>query len=134
MRIRAILLSLGLGTLACLLADGGLAIEGEAYRGMFGPRTLGGPVAPRPRTRFDSGLQRGPSGEFLGLSRDQRFRRAPSALRSAIPDTLRPTIVAAPAAPQPVSPDPYAADAPIRVSPPPRTQPPRPADTWFRTR
>jgi hypothetical protein len=132
MPIRAILLSLA--ALGCLWADGALATEGEAFRGMFGPRTLGGPVAPRSRTRFDSGLQRGPSGEFLGLSRDQRFRRAPSALRSAIPDSLQPTTELPPITPPPLVYDRPSADAPIRVGPLPRTQPPRPADTWFRTR
>ena len=126
---------LGLGALICLWTTGVSATEGTTVRGLFGPRTLGGPVAPQPGTRFDRGLVRGPSGEFLGLSREQRFWRAPSALRSAVPDTLRPTTILPPAAPQPNAPDrPYAADAPTRVGPPPRSEPARPADTWFRTR
>lgn len=133
MRTRSFLL--GLGALGCLWANGVLATEGTAVRGLFGPRTLGGPVTPQPGTRFDRGLVRGPSGEFLGLSREQRFWRAPSALRSAVPDTLRPTTILPPAAPQPViSYPPYAADVPTRFGPPPRIEPARPADTWLRTR
>ena len=126
---------LGLEALICLWTTGVSATEGTPVRGLFGPRTLGGPVAPQPGTRFDRGLVRGPSGEFLGLAREQHFGRAPSAMRSAIPDTLRPTTIWPPAAPQSVAPyPPYASEAPTRFGPPPRSEPAPPADTWFRTR
>jgi hypothetical protein len=133
MQTRLFLLSLG--ALVCLSATSVWATEGTTVRGLFGPRTLGGPVAPKPGTRFDSGLVRGPSGEFLGLARDPRFGRAPSTIRSAIPDTLRPTTVWPPAAPESVAPyPPYASEAPTRFGPPPRREPASPTDTWFRTR
>jgi hypothetical protein len=126
---------LGLGALVCLSATGVWATEGTSFRGLFGPRTLGGPLAPQPGTRFDGGLVRGPSGEFHGLAREQRYGRAPSALRSAIPDTLRPTTVRPRVAPESVAPYPaYASEAPARFGPPPRSEPARPTDTWFRTR
>ena len=126
---------LGLGVLVCLSATGVWATEGTAFRGMFGPRTLGGPLSPQPGTRFDRGLMRGPSGEFLGLAREQHFGRAPSAMRSAIPDTLRPTTVWPRVAPESVAPyPPYASEAPTRFGPPPRREPAWPTDTWFRTR
>jgi hypothetical protein len=126
---------LGLGALVCLSATSVWATEGTTVRGLFGPRTLGGPVTPKPGTRFDSGLVRGPSGEFLGLDREQRFKRAPAAMRSAIPDTLRPATAWPPTAPESVAPyPPYAGEAPTRWGPPPRSEPARPTDTWFRTR
>lgn len=133
MRTKTILL--GLGVLGCLLTNGVLATEGTTVRGLFGPRTLGGPVTPRAGTRFDRGVQRGASGEFLGLSREPRFSRDPLALRSAIPDTLRPATISPPAAlPGVVSGRPYPAEAPIRVGPSPITEPAPPADIWFRAR
>lgn len=45
--------------------------EEKTYRGMFGDRTLGGPLKPR-ESRFRSGLARGPSGSFKGLSTENR--------------------------------------------------------------
>jgi hypothetical protein len=56
---------------AALLAS--VAVTGAqetAPYGRFGPRTLGSPLAPRERTRFDGGIQRGPSGNILGLQRE----------------------------------------------------------------
>ncbi len=45
--------------------------EEKTYRGMFGDRTLGGPLKPR-ESRFRSGLARGPSGSFKGISTEGR--------------------------------------------------------------
>lgn len=36
--------------------------------GLFGPRSLGQPLKPRP-SQFDGGVQRGPSGSFAGVNR-----------------------------------------------------------------
>jgi len=59
-------------------------------RGLFGPRELGGPLKPK-RSRFGSGLQRGPSGNLIGRSNADRgltFRArqpSPPQIRSAVP-------------------------------------------------
>jgi hypothetical protein len=48
-----------------------LSLAGDALgqtSGMFGPRTLGSPIRPG-ASQFDDGLQRGPSGTFLGTGR-----------------------------------------------------------------
>jgi hypothetical protein len=136
----------GVLTALCVLVGGAAATEATIVRGMFGPRAIGGPVAPQPRTRFDNGIQRGPSGQILGLPRNQRFYYegpehfyydAPE-LRSAIPDSLpvipaRPPVVSRP----PVPPATPPAVVPFRPGQPPLAQPEppaRPADTWFRTR
>jgi len=106
-------------------------------RGMFGDRTLGRPIAPRPRTSFSSGIRRGPSGNFLGLDRDGRFQRSYSSARRTaprsrvqIPPATRSGVVTRPA-PR-VEPRVYTRPAPTRVQPPAR--PSRPADIWFRSR
>lgn len=133
MRTRTILL--GLGILGCVFTSGVFATEGTTFRGMFGPRTLGGPVTPRAGTRFDSGILRGPSGEFLGLSRTRRYGPAPAQLRSAIPETLQPVTALPPARPPVAAPRrPYPAEVPMRVGPAPVPQPAPPADIWFRAR
>jgi hypothetical protein len=133
MRMRTILL--GLAVLICGGAHNAWATEGTTYRGMFGPRTLGGPVTPRAGTRFDRGVQRGPSGEFLGLSRSLRYGPAPPVLRSAIPETLQPRTVLPPVRPPSAIPArPYPAEVPMRVGPRSIPEPAPPADIWFRAR
>lgn len=60
-----------------LIAVLGLQGESQAQwregsrRGLFGERELGKPLQPRP-SRFGSGLERGPSGNFLGRSTADR--------------------------------------------------------------
>ncbi len=128
--------------LCCVLSADLGAAEGLTYYGMFGARTLGEPYAPRARTRLDSGLVRGSSGQFLGLSRQSRFQYDPSMLRSAIPDTLGPATApptaaaSRPALPPAVWPStpaipPHPGDATIRVEPRPAQPAPLP-DVWFR--
>jgi len=118
-----------------LLATPSAAEAAKTVRGLFGDRTIGGPVAPRPITRFDSGIQRGPSGNLLGIDRDRRFSRERPELRSAIPDVPQAMTTVPPIGPQPVAP--YGTRTyvvPTRPSPQPSIQPARPVDTWFRTR
>ncbi|MCH5374742.1 MAG: hypothetical protein JJ992_12270 [Planctomycetes bacterium] len=106
----------------------------RTVRGLFGERTLGGPVAPRAPTRFDRGLMRGPSGDFLGLQRDQRFFTERPALRSSIPDTSQSLMPPPRPAPRQIAPyEPRIYTTPARPSVPPRLQPSRPPDTWLRT-
>lgn len=63
--------------IAVLIAVLGLQGESQAQwregsrRGLFGERELGKPLKPRP-SRFGSGLERGPSGNFLGRSTADR--------------------------------------------------------------
>lgn len=136
-----------------------VATEGTVVRGMFGPRVIGGPVQPQPRTRFERGVQRGPTGEILGLQRniyprdpwgegmdisnlppvrqrDQLFGYDRQTIRSAVPDVwptmptpARPPVVT-PAEPRPTVPPEVVPFRPFQ--PPPAVQPQRPADTWFR--
>ncbi len=58
---------------AVLIAVLGLPTESPAQqrRGLFGDRELGKPLAPR-ASRFRSGLERGPSGNFLGRTTADR--------------------------------------------------------------
>ena len=48
-----------------------LCLQTESSAQMFGPRELGKPLKPR-ASRFGSGLERGPSGSFLGRSTADR--------------------------------------------------------------
>jgi hypothetical protein len=152
--MQSLVIRAGVLTALCVFVGGAAATEATIVRGMFGPRAIGGPVAPQPRTRFDNGIQRGPSGQILGLPRNQRFYYegperfyyegperfyydAPE-LRSSIPDSL-PVIPARPpvASRPPVPPTAPPAVVPFRPSQPPVAQPEppaRPADSWFRTR
>ncbi|MCL4201401.1 MAG: hypothetical protein KJ000_02830 [Pirellulaceae bacterium] len=136
--MRSLAFRAGVLTAMFLVFDSASATEPTIVRGMFGPRAIGGPVAPQPRTRFDSGIQRGPSGQILGLPRNQRFSYDASALRSSIPDALPGTPVAPPVVSRPpVPPATPPAVVPFRpgtgpVAPP--EPPTRPADSWFRTR
>lgn len=144
--------------MTCFSASMVAADEGTIVRGMFGPRVIGGPVQPQPRTRFERGVQRGPTGEILGLQRnvrrgdpwgdgigastlptvrqrDELFGYDRQEIRSAVPDVwpamptpARPPVVT-PAEPRPAPPE----VVPFRpFQPPPAVQPQRPADTWFR--
>jgi hypothetical protein len=71
--MQSLVIRAGVLTALCVFVGGAAATEATIVRGMFGPRAIGGPVAPQPRTRFDNGIQRGPSGQILGLPRNQRF-------------------------------------------------------------
>jgi len=121
----------------------GLAQQAEdrpTVRGMFGDRTLGRPLQPA-ASRFGSGIQRGPSGNFLGLGRAdgsstfltpwRRSEPAPRPVNWATP----PYIFAVPG-PQPViAPHEQPAQAPgERPLPPQHSTPGQPAsDIWFRS-
>ncbi len=105
--------------------------------GMFGERTLGGSFVPRRNTRFERGIQRGPSGNFLGLSANARFPgyAGPRSQGFRSPQSFESRTRGSVAVPQPAR-----TVAPRRTTRPvpPRTQPapPRgiPADIWFRGR
>ena len=136
--MQSLVIRAGVLTALCVFVGGASATEATIVRGMFGPRAIGGPVAPQPRSRFDNGIQRGPSGQILGLQRNQRFYYEGPELRSAIPDSLlvipaRPPVASRP----PVPPATPPAVVPFRPSQPPVAQPEppaRPANSWFRTR
>ncbi len=147
--------------MTCLFASIATANEGTVVRGAFGPRVIGGPVQPQSRTRFERGVQRGPTGEILGLQRNvrprdpwgegpepstlppvrqrnQMFGYDRQAIRSAVPDVwptwptpARPPAVT-PAEPRPTVPPEVVPFRPVQPRPAVQPQPQRPADTWFR--
>jgi len=125
-------------TVASMLALPAVSHASEqSVRGMFGDRTFGRTLAPRPRTAFRSGIRRGPSGSFLGLERNNRFERSYSYARRTAPapavpapQSNRPSI---PTRPVPrFEPRATARPAPTRAQP--QVRPARPADIWFRSR
>jgi hypothetical protein len=109
----------------------------EVSYGLFGSRTLGRPLTPGARTRFDSGIRRGPSGSFLGLQRADRFpdRQRPARTPARPPRRLTPAPQVTPSVPPSVQPAPPRIErrpVPFRTRrPTPRREP---ADIWFRTR
>lgn len=56
--------------------------SGGSTRGLFGPRTLGGTLQPRPRTMI-TGLVTGPSGDFMGRGRETGLTFNPSVWQAA---------------------------------------------------
>ena len=142
------------GWLACAAAA---AAQQTSRYGTFGPRSVGGTLTPRERTRFGGGIQRGPSGNILGLQREHpRFTPsipAPPAMEEFMEVPPRPRVpvpVVPPrvpprvpriAPPEPVEPAPPPAPpafprrlerAPARPAPT-RRAPREPApDIWFR--
>ena len=120
----------------------GLAQQTEdrpTVRGMFGDRTLGRPLQPA-ASRFGGGIQRGPSGNFLGLSRtESRMFLSPWWRAEPVPRPVNwaapPYIVAVPR-PQPVvAPQAQPGQAPVEQPlPPQQSTPGQPAsDIWFRS-
>jgi hypothetical protein len=157
--MRSMVIQTGTLLMVVFFASVATATEGTVVRGLFGPRVIGGPIEPQSRTRFERGVQRGPTGEILGLQRnlrprdpwgegidvsalpsvrqrDQRFGYDRQTIRSAVPDVwptmptpARPPVVA-PAQPRPTVPSDVVPFRPVQ--PPPVVQPQRPADAWFR--
>lgn len=116
--------------------------EEIAVRGMFGERRLGGPITPGQRSRFDNGIQRGPSGNILGLQRGRTASpyaydrgRSSQFAPSGEPVLVVPVVPVVPPSrvtpregwmrTYPAPPARAAVQAPVRT--------PRPSDTWFRT-
>jgi hypothetical protein len=153
--MRSMLIRSGVLVILGFFAAVASATEGTMVYGMFGPRALGGSVTPQPRTRFDRGIVRAPTGEIMGPQRNVRpraswglgtdsqvmvpgsqrqqwYQHDPQALRSAVPDVW--PGVPVPAAPPVVTPPAATPPAvvPFRPVPQPATPPARPADTWFR--
>jgi hypothetical protein len=122
-----------IGTVAAQYPD-----DRPAFRSMFGDRRLGQPLRPGP-SRFDSGIQRGPSGNFLGQGRPDGANMFATPWRRVEPGPL-PVDGGFP--PQPVT---AAAPLPVIVAPPqPREASPTPPpeeppaatpapDIWFRS-
>jgi len=69
-------ITVGLGGVVWAQSSGG------ETRGMFGPRSLGGTLQPRPRTLVN-GLLTGPSGDFLGRGRATGMTFNPSIWQAA---------------------------------------------------
>jgi hypothetical protein len=93
-------------------------------QGLFGPRTFGQNVGPRPR-QFTSGLQHTPDGGFLGIGRPQGQNMFSTPYRpTQYPPTLVPTVTWFP---QPEVAPAQTPAAPLGVQPaaqPPATQAP----------
>ena len=123
-----------LGVGPCLRAGlGQQPEERPTSRGLFGDRSLGRPVQPG-TSGFGGGIQRGPSGDLLGLGRGMfptPWRRVEGAGLPIVwgtpPYTFYPV-----SGPQPVvAPREQPAQAPAEQPPPPQQSTPGP-DIWFR--
>jgi hypothetical protein len=109
------------------------------YRGLFGDRRLGQPLQPAPST-FGGGIQRGRSGDFLGMGRADGSAMFPTPWRRIEPGPLpvdwgtppQPVIVA-PQQPVIVAPQQPPA-LPLQPLPPQPSAPVQPSpDIWFRS-
>jgi hypothetical protein len=107
------------------------------YRGLFGDRRLGQPVQPGP-SRFGGGIQRGPSGDFLGQGRTDGSNMFITPWRRVEPGPLpfnwgvSPPVISV-TVPPPVIVLPQPQEA-LPVEPQQQPTPGQsPADIWFRS-